>query len=127
MSMATVKKVLIAEDEPQLNKMLAEKFSNEGFITYMATDGEEALTLSLKEHPDVILLDILMPKMDGIAMLKKLRDDEWGKTAKVMLLTNLKSSERVLEGVQLGVKEYFVKSDWKLGDLVKKVTEKIGT
>jgi len=125
--MATVKKVLIAEDEPQLNKMLAEKFSNEGFITYMATDGEEALTLSLKEHPDVILLDILMPKMDGIAMLKKLRDDEWGKTAKVMLLTNLKSSERVLEGVQLGVKEYFVKSDWKLGDLVKKVTEKIGT
>ncbi len=123
---ASKKKILIAEDEPQLRKMLVDKFSVSGFVVFGAEDGKVALAMALKEHPDLILLDILMPVMDGMEMLRELRKDSWGKNAHVMLLTNLRGSERVLEGVELGVREYFIKSDWKLEDIVKKVTEKLG-
>jgi len=120
------KKILIAEDEPQLRKMLVDKFSVSGFVVFGAEDGKVALGTALKEHPDLILLDILMPVMDGMEMLRALRKDPWGKDALVIFLSNLRDSERILEGVELSVHEYFVKSDWKLEDIVKKVTEKLG-
>ncbi len=119
------KKILVAEDEPQLRKLMLSKFESSGFAALGAEDGSVALEKALKEHPDVILLDILMPVMDGIEMLRKLRTDAWGKSALVMLLSNLRDSGKVLEGVELGAHEYFVKSDWKLEDIVKKVKEKL--
>ena len=120
------KKILIAEDEPQLRKLLVQKFSSSGFTTFGAEDGAVALHVACKEHPDITLLDILMPNMDGMEMLRRLRKDPWGKDAIVILLTNLGGSERVVEGMELGVQEYFIKSDWKLEDIVKKVKEKLG-
>lgn len=90
-----------------------------------AKNGEEALASALNEHPDLILLDLLMPVMDGITMLKKLREDAWGKEAKVMVLTNLGEEAKLKESKALGVVDYLVKADWKIEDVVQKIKNQI--
>ena len=90
-----------------------------------AHDGEEGLKISLKEQPDIILLDIVMPKMDGITMLKELREDRWGKNAKVLLLNTLSRNEKIAEAMSLGTFEYLIKTDWKIEEVVKRVKEKL--
>jgi len=118
-------KILIVEDEPSLIRVLNDKFSEEGFEVFLAHDGEEGLKKSLEEHPELILLDIIMPKMDGVTMLKKLREDDWGKDVPVILLTNLSESEKIAEATKQGVYDYLIKSDWKINDVVKKVRERL--
>jgi len=120
-------KILIVEDEQQIVSVLQNKFTQEGFTVVVAKNGQEGLALAVKEHPDMILLDIIMPVMDGMAMLTELRKDVWGKTAQVILLTNLSDPDKVSESVAKGITEYLIKSDWKLEDLVAKVKEKIVT
>ena len=117
--------ILIVEDEQQIVSVLQNKFTQEGFTVAVAKNGQEGLALAVKEHPDIILLDIIMPVMDGMAMLTELRKDVWGKTAQVILLTNLSDPDKVSESVAQGITEYLIKSDWKLEDLVAKVKEKI--
>lgn len=97
------KKVLIADDDEALLSVLVDSFTLHGFNILKATNGQEALDIALREHPDIILLDILMPVMDGLGMLEKLRQDEWGKNADVILLTNLNDAERVAKAAQEGV------------------------
>lgn len=118
------KKILIVEDEIPLQDALADTFVREGFITFVAENGEEGLTLALKERPDIILLDIVMPKMGGLEMLKKLRKDEWGKTAEVMMLSNINNIAKVDQALQENVYTYFVKADWNLKDIVQKIKGK---
>ena len=120
--------ILIAEDEPDLREALATALSNEGFKVLPAADGEEALNLALAEHPDLIMLDLHMPKLDGHGVLKGLRQDDWGKTVYVLVLTAFSDvesmSNTVMEG---GVNmEYLVKTDWKLDGVIGKVKEKLG-
>src|SRR3989344_8083810 len=98
--------LLITEDEPALRYVLRDKLSNIGFKVFEAADGEEGLAVALKERPDLILLDLLMPKMDGISMLKKLREDEWGKKVKVLVLTNLEDTNKISEAIEHGAEEY---------------------
>jgi len=88
-------KILIVEDEEQTLKALAEKFSREGFRIVSARNGEEGLKVAFQERPDMILLDVLMPRMGGEEMLKELRQQDWGKDTPVIILTNLSSTERV--------------------------------
>ena len=95
------------------------------FSTLEAKNGEEGLKVALREHPDLILLDIVMPKMDGMTMLRKLREDLWGKTAKVIILTNLSDNEKVAEALEQKSHEYLVKSDWRIEDVVAKVREQL--
>ena len=123
---ASQKRILLVEDEPAIARAMADKLTTEGFTVLRASDGEEGLALATKEHPDVILLDVVMPKMDGMTMLTNLRKDAWGKEAKVIFLTNLSEMEAVQKATELGVFDYIVKSDWKLSDVVKKVREKLG-
>ena len=73
------KKILIVDDEEKLQQKLADACSREGFVALGASNGEEGLSLALREHPDLILLDLEMPKMDGVEMLQQLRKDECGK------------------------------------------------
>ena len=115
------KKIIIIEDESSLRNILVEKLNLEGFDVLEARNGEEGLDLTLSQKPDLILLDIIMPKMDGITMLKKLRGDSWGKKVPVIILTNLSSGTENLELVEKKVFSYLVKSDWKLEDIVKKI------
>ena len=124
--MSAGKTVLIVEDEVSLIIALRDKFFHEGFTVLEAKNGEEGLGVALDKHPDMILLDIIMPVMDGITMLKKLRESgEWGKTAQVIILTNLNEAEKVSEAMAAGTYEYLVKSDWKIADIVNKVKEKL--
>ena len=119
------KTVLVVEDEFSLMRAVLEKFKNESFTTLQARNGVEGLAIALKEHPDLILLDIMMPKMDGISLLRELRKDVWGKDAKVVMLTNLSDNEKLAEAEELGIDDFFIKTNLKIEDILKKVLEKL--
>lgn len=118
--------ILIAEDEEPLRRVLRDILSFEGYEVMEAVNGEEGLEMVLREHPDLVLLDIVMPKMDGLTMLKKLRTDEWGKTAPVMILTNLSDNDDVIKTAKEEGIEYFVKTDIKINEVIEKIKEKLG-
>ena len=122
------KTILIIEDElPQL-KSLADEFTDEGFRVLQAQNGEAGLAMALREHPDIILLDMVMPIMDGMTMLKKLREkNAWGKSVPVILLTNLSpdDEQRTRDITTTEPAYYLVKSKWTLRDVVEKVQERL--
>ena len=121
------KKILIVEDDEAILKSLVFQFKKNEFRVFEGKDGEEGLRIARLEKPDVILLDIMMPKMDGMAMLKELRQaDQYGQEVPIILLTNLSDTDKVAEAVNLGVYDYLVKSDWNLEDVVKTVKGKLG-
>jgi DNA-binding response OmpR family regulator len=121
-----MKNVLVIEDEKELVEVIVSQLKEEGIDVHVAHDGVEGLEASLKIHPDLILLDIIMPRMDGMTMLEKLRKDSWGKNAKVILLTNLSDNEKVAEAIKQHSYDYLVKADWNIRDVVKMVKEKLG-
>jgi two-component system, OmpR family, alkaline phosphatase synthesis response regulator PhoP len=121
-----MKKILIVEDDAAILFSVSKKLELiENVQVLTAEDGEKGLATALSEKPDLILLDIVMPKMDGIEMLKKLRQDDWGKKAKVIILSNLSNSKKYAEAKKLGVTDYIIKADWKLADVAAKVMEKL--
>lgn len=114
--------VLVVEDETSLLRAIAGKLSREGFHTLEAKNGEEGLRIALEKHPDLILLDIVMPEMDGMTMMRNLRDkDEWGKKVPIIFLTNLSADAQVEQSVKNGGYEYLMKTDWTLEQVVAKV------
>lgn len=115
--------ILVVEDEVQLRRILTEKLSSEGFEVSGAVDGLEGIEKAIQNHPDLILLDLLMPKIDGIAALEKIRSDSWGKDVPVLILTNLSEVDKVEKAKKLNISGYLVKSDWKLEDVVSKIRE----
>ncbi len=119
------KKVLIVDDEPTLGDILAAKLNEAGFEAILARDGNQGLEMALAQKPDLILLDIVMPKMDGITMLRELRQNEWGKTAAVIMLSNLNTAEAVERSLAEGVYDYLVKVDYSLDDLAAIVKKKL--
>jgi DNA-binding response OmpR family regulator len=122
-----MKKILIVEDEKLVLKSIKITLEEEGYDVFTAKNGEEGLATAIKEKPDLILLDIIMPKMNGMEMLRQLRKDNWGKDAIVMLLTNLSESEKVAEATKYKVFDYLIKSDWKLSDTVEKIKGKLNS
>ncbi|MCR4274511.1 MAG: response regulator [Candidatus Campbellbacteria bacterium] len=119
------KSILIIEDEIQIRGALRDFLVQNGFAVLEAEDGEKGLDIATREHPNLILLDIVMPKMDGMTMLELLRDDPWGKTAPVIILTNLSATDekRNADVTKLLPAFYLVKSDWKLENLLEKIHE----
>ena len=122
------KTILVAEDEIDLREALVTALTTEGFRVLPAVDGEEALSLALAEHPDLIMLDLHMPKLDGHGVLKGLRKDEWGKTVYVIVLTAFSDVENMSNTVMEGGvnMEYLVKTDWRLEGVISKIKEKLG-
>ncbi len=100
--------LLLIEDDEILLDMYRQLLSNHGYEVHTAKDGEEGLEKALQDHPDLILLDIRMPKMDGMTMLKHLRTDSWGREAKVIILTNLDLTEQILQGVIENHPTYYI-------------------
>ena len=124
MNQAPVQTVLVVEDEEPLRKALEFKFTREGFRVITAGDGEEGYRIAVHESPDIILLDIVMPKMDGMTMLKKLRaESEWGKKVPVMFLTNLSPHEdqRMKDIAETEPITFWVKANSTIQDAVDKV------
>ena len=126
-----IKKVLVieeVEDDNSLRKVMHEKLSLEGFEVLEAKDGEEGLAIALEKHPDLILLDIVMPKMDGVTMMKKLRkESEWGKQVPIILLTNLsKDDNELIEAVTENEPSFFlVKSDHTMREIIEKIKNRL--
>jgi len=118
------KTILIVEDEQGLLRALKDKLTDEGFLILEAKNGQEGLNVAIEKQPDLILLDIVMPVMDGMTMLKELRQDDWGKKANVLLLTNL-ADEGKLEEVNVPIADYLIKSNWSIADIVNKIKEKL--
>ena len=119
------KKILVVEDEPSLVEALCNKLTKEGFAVIDARNGQTGLETALKEKPDLILLDLIMPIMDGLTMLQKLREDEWGKNVPVIILTNLSDDKKVMEAVKQGSYDYLIKSDWSINEVISKVRERL--
>lgn len=117
------KVVLVVDDDSTLRGALNDDLTQEGFEVLMAASGEEGLVLTLRERPDLILLDLLMPGMGGIEMVKRLREDAWGKSAKVLILSNVGDLKRVSRALEEEVFDYFVKADTPLRELVRKIRE----
>jgi len=112
-------KVALIEDDHMLSEMYKIKFEKEGFAIVIAVDGVEGLELVQKENPDVILLDVIMPRMDGFQTLQELRTR--GVKSPVILLTNLGQEEDIKKGRELGATDYFVKSNFTPDAIVAKV------
>lgn len=116
------------EDDASLRKVLRDKFTLEGFSVLEATNGEEGLAIALREHPDLILLDILMAEMDGLTMMKKLRQaDDWGKHVPIILLTNLSpEDDKINQAIADNEPAYYVvKSNSSVSDILEKVRERL--
>ena len=117
------KKILVVDDDDNMKLVLIDKLSASGFEVVGASNGKEGLAKALELHPDVILLDILMPVMDGWEMLGKLRGDEWGKKAKVIMLTVVEDAEAIAKALQDGSFTYLIKTDQSMNNIVEKVED----
>ena len=118
-----MEKIVFIEDERTLQKMLGEALVAAGFSVASANDGETGLALVLQEMPDLVLLDLILPKMDGFSVLQTLKGDEKTKDIPVMVLTNLETAEDVEKVITLGATTYLVKANYDLPDIVAKVKE----
>lgn len=119
-------RILVVEDEVQLLQSLMDKIKREGFTPLSAKNGIDGLKVALKEKPDLILLDIIMPKMDGLEMLRKLREDKWGQTVYVIVLSNDDDPIHIGQTLKVNATDYLIKSDWSLGEIILKIKETLG-
>ena len=101
------------------------KFTEEGFTVITAVDGQETLDLAIEHHPDIIILDLLMPKVDGRVVLRKLRSDMWGKSVPVIVYTNVSETEGVDEIFRNKAYDYMVKANHSLEDVVTRVRQRL--
>lgn len=113
--------VLLVEDDLPIINVLKERLEQEDIELLIAKDGEEGLKMALKTHPDLILLDIIIPKMGGLLMLEKLREDSWGKKVKVIVLTNLSNLQSEKMAIKYKVVDYITKTNCSLTALIKKI------
>lgn len=121
----TLKKVLIAEDDKDFLWILRQSFEGQPFFVSYAMDGQEALVLAEKEKPDLIILDILMPKMDGITVARHLK--EKGINTQIIFLTNLEDAKHVSDAIAAtGGSDYIVKSNIRIDAIITRVKDKLG-
>ena len=121
------KVVLVVEDEPLIQEFLAEQLEDLGCIVVAARDGNEALQKSLANKPCLILLDILLPNIDGLEMLEMLRKEDWGEDIPVIVLSNVDPNEETMKRIEvLGVSYYFIKSNVSPLKLKSTIIEMLG-
>jgi CheY-like chemotaxis protein len=125
--MNRAKKILIVEDDVILVRMYTKKFEHEGFEVVAAYSGGEGLAQAAKEKPDLILLDIMMPAMDGFAVIRELKEDLSLRNTPIVILTNLGTSDIFIqEAKRLGVEDYLIKYKVAAKDVVAKVKSLVG-
>jgi DNA-binding response OmpR family regulator len=114
-------RILIVDDDAFLAGIYATKLELDGFAVLSARDGDEGLRLAAKEKPDLILLDVLMPKLDGFEVLKRLKEDPASKDIPVIMLTNLGQKEDVEKGMAEGAVDYLIKAHFVPAEAVAKI------
>lgn len=122
---AKKKKILIGEDEKPMAHALELKLNDSGFEAKAVFNGQEIVDELKKNKYDLVLLDLVMPVMDGLSMLSLMREDADLENIPVIMLTNLNDKESVAKALENKSYDYLVKSDWKIEDVVKKVREKL--
>ena len=115
-------KIIIVEDDPNLLDLYAYEFKNLGFDVIKAEDGMQGLASTISEKPDLVILDVMLPKLDGISMLKELRltPGDVGRTP-VIVLTALSDTSFANEAMRLGANEYFIKTDFMPNKMMSKI------
>lgn len=116
-------KIAIIEDDPVINQMYRMKFEADGFDVHMANDGKRGVEIVEQTRPDIILLDLQMPEMNGVEALTKIRNNDWGKDIPVLILTNLGEEEAPKEIKELNISSYIVKAALTPKQVVAKVKE----
>ena len=116
-------KILLVEDDKFLRTVLEKKLLVEGFEFISVTDGDEALEKIISEKPDLILLDIILPKRSGFLILEDIRKDPELSKIPILIISNLGQEEDIKKALSLGAKEYFVKAKVSLDDIIKKIKE----
>jgi DNA-binding response OmpR family regulator len=114
-------KVLVVEDETFLVKIYSVKLKKEGYDVQIATDGEEAVRLAASMLPDIILLDLILPKMNGFEALEKMRQNPDNKKTPVIVLSNLGQEEDIKRASALGANDYLVKANFSIQDVIGKI------
>ncbi len=118
-----MKKILIVEDDPFLSEMYVAKLTEAGFEAEVVGDGKKGMAVIEKDKPDLLLLDVVLPKMDGFEILRRIKADEKLKDMPVILLTNLGQKNEVEKGLSLGANEYIIKAHFTPTAVVAKVKE----
>lgn len=121
-----MKKILFVEDESAIQKTFGERLSSEGYEVISALDGEIGLRLAKIKKPDLILLDLILPKVNGFEVLKELKEDKETKDIPVIVLTNLEGIGDVDKAIELGATTYLVKAQYSLEELVEKIKKALG-
>lgn len=123
-----MKKILIIDDDRIFSKVLRDGLSThkDKYSVVVASDGEEGIEMARKEKPDLIVLDVVMPKLDGIGALKILKSEDELSNIPVLISTQLDGIEQIGEAIALGVKGYIIKSDFSLDNIIKQIDETLG-
>jgi DNA-binding response OmpR family regulator len=115
-----MKKILLVEDDPFLIDIYSTKLTESGFKVFISKDGALVLEAAKKNKPDLIVLDIVLPHIDGWQILKQIKEDEL-KEMKIIILSNLSQKEEVEKGISLGADKYLIKSDFTPSQVVKEI------
>ena len=118
-------KVLIIEDDKFLQELAVQKFTREGFHPISATDGERGVTFAETEHPDIILLDLLLPGIDGFEVLRRIRNNPALEKTHIFMLSNYSQPEEVEKATSLGAERFLVKADYTLDQIVNMAKESL--
>lgn len=121
-----MKTILFIEDESALQKTVGEILKQEGYEVASALNGEIGLRLAQEKKPDLILLDLVLPKMHGFDVLKKLKERDETKDIPVIVLTNLEGMDDIDKAIELGAKSYLVKAQYTLEELTEKIKKAFG-
>jgi DNA-binding response OmpR family regulator len=116
-----MKTILFIEDEAALQKTFEEILRQEGYEMISALDGEAGLRLAKDKKPDLILLDLILPKLHGLEVLKELKENETTKDIPIIILTNLEEIGEVEKALQMGATTYLVKAHYSLEEVVEKI------
>ena len=119
------KLILLVEDDEFLAELYATKLNLEDYEVALASDGEKGLKMIKELKPDLILLDIILPKMDGFEILKNIKTNKNLKKIPVILLTNLSQKDEVKKGLELGADDYLIKAHFMPSEVVKKIKQTI--
>ncbi len=121
-----MKKILFIEDEAALQKTLGDILRQKGYETISALDGETGLRLAESEKPDLILLDLILPRLHGFEVLKKLKGSSKTKDIPVIILTNLEGMKEIDQAIELGATTYLVKTRYTIEEVIEKVKKALG-
>ena len=119
-------RILIVEDEEFLLRAVKDNLESEGYAVTTAADGEEAMERIRKERPDLILLDLLMPKRDGFFVLQEVKKNPEWKLIPIIVLSNLGGDVEIKKALEMGADDYFVKSQHPIEEVIEKVKEYLG-